>query len=54
MAQMTAKTRVAGLSGEQQRRVEAALDVLGYELLNRSAGPAVARPAPGVYPEPEE
>jgi hypothetical protein len=29
---------VAGMSGEQQRRVEAALEVLGGELLDRSPG----------------
>jgi DNA-binding MarR family transcriptional regulator len=37
--------QVAGLSGEQQRRIEAALDVLGDELLDRSPGPPSARPA---------
>ena len=36
---------VAGVSGEQQRRIEAALEVLGDELLDRSAGPPSARPA---------
>jgi DNA-binding MarR family transcriptional regulator len=37
--------RVAGVSGEQQRRIEAALEVLGGELLDRSPGPPPASPA---------
>ena len=36
---------VAGLSGEQQRRIEAALQALADELLDRSPGPPPARPA---------
>jgi hypothetical protein len=35
---------VAGVSGEQQRRIEAALEILGDELLDRSGGPPTARP----------
>ncbi|HYZ51919.1 MAG TPA: MarR family winged helix-turn-helix transcriptional regulator [Streptosporangiaceae bacterium] len=35
---------VAGVSGEQQRRIEAALAVLGDELLDRSPGPPSATP----------
>jgi DNA-binding MarR family transcriptional regulator len=37
--------QVAGVSGEQQRRIEAALEVLSDELLDRSPGPPSARPA---------
>jgi DNA-binding MarR family transcriptional regulator len=37
--------QVAGVSGEQQRRVQAALEVLADELLDRSPGPLPARPA---------
>jgi DNA-binding MarR family transcriptional regulator len=37
--------QVAGVSGEQQRRIEAALEALGDELLDRSPGPPSARPA---------
>ena len=37
--------QVAGASGDQQRRIEAALEVLGDELLDRSPGPPSARPA---------
>jgi len=37
--------QVAGVSGEQQRRIEAALEVLGDELLGRSPWPPSARPA---------
>lgn len=37
--------QVAGVSGEQQRRIEAALAVLGDELLERSPGYPPARPA---------
>jgi DNA-binding MarR family transcriptional regulator len=36
--------QVAGVSGEQQRRVEAALEVLA-DLLGRSSGPPPTRPA---------
>jgi hypothetical protein len=36
---------VAGVSGEQQRRIEAALEVLGDQLLDRSPGPPSAKPA---------
>jgi DNA-binding MarR family transcriptional regulator len=35
---------MAGVSGEQQRRIEAALEILGDELLDRSPGPPTARP----------
>lgn len=37
--------QVAGVSGERQRRIEAALQVLADELLDRSPGPPSARPA---------
>jgi len=37
--------QVAGVSGEQQRRIEAALQILGDELLDRSPGPPSARHA---------
>ena len=37
--------QMAGVSGEQQRRIEAALQVLADELLGRSPGPPSAMPA---------
>jgi hypothetical protein len=36
---------VAGVSGEQQRRVEAALEALADDLLDRSSGPPPTRTA---------
>jgi hypothetical protein len=36
---------MAGVSGDQQRRIETALDLLGEELLDRSPGPPSAKPA---------
>ena len=39
--------QVAGVSGEQQQRIEAALEVLRDGLLGRSPGPSSARPAGG-------
>ena len=36
---------MAGVSGDQQRRIETALDLLGDELLDRSPGPPSAKPA---------
>ena len=44
--------QLAGVSGEQQRRIEAALQVLADELLDRSPGPPPARPAPGAQARP--
>ena len=44
--------QVAGVSGEQQRRIEAALEVLADELLDRSPGPP-SRPAPGAAAGPQ-
>ncbi len=37
--------QLTGVNGEQQRRIEAALEVLADELLDRSAGPPSASPA---------
>jgi DNA-binding MarR family transcriptional regulator len=36
---------MAGVSGDQQCRIETALDLLGDELLDRSPGPPSAKPA---------
>jgi len=46
--------QVAGVSGEQQRRIEAALEVLADELLDRSPGPPPSRPAPADDPDPDD
>lgn len=39
--------RVTGVSDDRQRRISAALEVLGDELLDRPPGPPSARPAEG-------
>lgn len=44
--------QVAGVSGEQQRRIEAALEVLGDQLLDHPPGPPSARSA-GWAPDAE-